>query len=59
MDRGVSSLVRMRKVNFRGILKQEGVYDLYGEIWGAELEAKGRSNRVTKTVSDGEIAAYP
>ena len=47
---GVSRLVRMRDVSFRGILKQEGVLDIYGEEAAAELEAQGRSNRVTKKV---------
>ena len=41
-------MVRMRDVSFRGILKQEGVLYIYGEEAAAELEAKGRSNRVTK-----------
>ena len=57
MDRrGVK--IRMRKVSFRGILKQEGVriyIYIYGEEAAAEFEAKGRSNRVTKEVSNGDI----
>ena len=54
---GVSRLVIMRKVSFRGILKQEGVqiYTVYGEEVAAELEAMGRSSRVTKKVSNGDI----
>ena len=50
-------MVIMRKVSFRGILKQEGVqiYTVYGEEVAAELEAMGRSSRVTKKVSNGDI----
>ena len=57
MDRGVSRLERIRNVDLRVRLRQEGVLDLVNrrqQKWKQRLEEMS-SSRVMKIVYDGEV----